>query len=67
MPTGMSIIHCDERGEAGEKPFPRGLCESCNSVEKRKEMHEENVKVFASIGKEWFCKVCTKLSVIQKK
>ena len=53
-------VHCGERGEAKEKPFPRGLCPNCTGVENRNQMHLENEKAIPG----WKCKVpqCVNLS-----
>jgi len=52
----FACIHCGERSEAGAKPFPRGLCDSCKTTALRRETHEENEKVMPG----WLCGFCQK-------
>ena len=56
--TIHACIHCSQRGEPGAKPFPKGLCPACSTMEKRREMHEENEKVMPG----WSCGLCQKIA-----
>ena len=55
-------IHCGTPADQYSKPFPRGLCESCKTLELRREMHKTNEAIFAKMGINWICKMCSSIT-----